>query len=122
MTIRHCNQYTDLVSCPSNLYFFEHPYYLEVPHYHLHFTIISKKCPYITLDIVFLSAVPTLGQFYRQCFIVSLWFPYVGCWLFLGIKCLLVSLVCPIPILLSLASYCLQLFWELSHSSMGGTM
>ena len=82
----------------------------------------TSQCPYVTLDIVFLSAVPLLGQSYRQCFIVSLCFLHVGCWLFLDINCLWVSLVCPIRILLSLTSYCLQLLWEFSHSLMCGLM
>ena len=47
-------------------------------------------------------------------------FPHVGCWWFLDIKCLWVSLMCPVCILLSLTSYCLQLLWTLSHSSMHG--
>ena len=64
-------------------------------------------------------------QSWRKRFIVSLWFPYplfphVSCWLFLDIKCLWVSLVCPIHILLSLNSYCLELLLTLSHSSMCG--
>ena len=39
---------------------------------------------------------------------------------FLNIKCPWVSLKCPIRILLNLTSYCLQLLYALSHSSMCG--
>ena len=61
----------------------------------------------------------------RQCFIVSIWFPHaaflqVGGGSFLDIRCLWVSLECPICILLSLTSYCLQLLYALSHSLMHG--
>ena len=67
------------------------------------------------------------GQSCRQFFIVRLWFPlaafpHVGCWLFFDIKWPWVSLVCPIRILFSLTSYCLQLLWALSHSAMCGLM
>ena len=125
MTKRHCYQCTDLVSYRSGPYFFEKFYSLKKPHYLLHFTIFSQWCPYVTLDISFLSAVPTLGQSCGQCFIVNLWFSHAvflhaGCWLFLDIKCLRVSLVCSISILLSLTSYCFQLLLAFSHSSMRG--
>ena len=64
-------------------------------------------------------------QSWRQWFMVILWFPhaafiYVGCCLFLDIKCLWVNLVCPIWSIFSLTSYCLQLLWALSHSSIQG--
>ena len=123
MTIRHCFQSTCLVNHPSNIYFLKHSYFLNEHHYLLHLTILSQRCPYVTMDIVFFFAVPPLRQSCRQYFIVSFWFPHIAFlhvigWLFFDIKCLWVSLVCPIHILLSLTLYCQQLFLALSHSSM----
>ena len=76
---------------------------LKKHHHFLHFTILSQ---FVTLDIVFLSAVPLLhwGQSCRQCFIVSIWFLHaaflqVGGYSFLDIRGPWVSLVCPICIL-----------------------
>ena len=101
--------------------------FLQKVHLFLYFTILSQQCPYVTLDIVFLSALPLLGQSCKRFLIVRLWFPHaafshVGCWLFLDNKCLQVSLVCLIHILLSLISYYLQLVWPFSHSAMHGLM
>ena len=119
MTRRHCFQCTDLVSYPSSLCFLEHPYSLKESHYLLYFTILSLQCPYITLDIVFLSVVPSLeGNLVDDVLLSVSGFHMlhfrmlaVGCWLFLDIKCPGVSLVCLIRILLSLISYFLQLLW-----------
>ena len=61
----------------------------------------------------------------RQCYVFRVCFHMcmlIDCWSFLDIKCPWVSLVCPIRSLLSLTSYCLQLLWALSHSSMWGLM
>ena len=61
--------YKTLLSVCANLvktsikffYFLEHSYSLKEPYYLLYLTIPSQWCPYVTLDIVFLSAVPPLG-------------------------------------------------------------
>ena len=64
MTLRCCQDF----SVPLYLYFLELSYFLEEFHHLLHLTIISQQCPYVTLDTVFCSTVPPLGQ----CFIVRL--------------------------------------------------
>ena len=56
MTIRCYFKLANLISLLSSLYFLKYPYLLEV-HHLLHFTILSQQCPYVTLDIVFLSAL-----------------------------------------------------------------
>ena len=123
MTIRHCYQCTDVVSHPSNLYFLVHPYSLKKPH---NFST-SQSFPSSILMSPWILCFFLLsfhwGQSCKQCFIINLLFPHAafphisGC-LFLNIKCPWVNLVCSMCILLGLTSYYLQLFWELSHSSM----
>ena len=67
MNIQNCSQLADLVSLLS-LYFLKHPNLPKEPHYLLHFTILSQQCPYFTLDIVFLSAVPPIGAVFQAMF------------------------------------------------------
>ena len=113
MTIKCYYQLAHLISLLSSLYFLKYPNLHKKPHNLLHFTILSQQCPCVILEIVFLSAVSPLE-------IVSLWFPHaafphVVCWLFLDIKCLWVSLMCPIRILLSLTQCCILLLWHLEY-------
>ena len=55
-------------STPSHLYFLELSNLLEEFHHLLHLTVFSQQCPYVTLDIVFLSVVPTLGAVLQAMF------------------------------------------------------
>ena len=66
MTIRHCLQLANLVSLLSSLYFLKHPYLPKEPHHLLHLSMLSQQCPYVTLNIMFLSAVPPLHQYVFQ--------------------------------------------------------
>ena len=89
------------------------------PHYHLHFTIPSQQRSQVALDIAFYLGVlheTMFGQYLVSicrifaCSVLVIYchqMPYV-------------SLVYSIQSLLKLTSYCLQLVWALSHSSMRG--
>ena len=119
LVIRRCYQIAGLISLLSSLYFLKYPYLRKEPNYLLHFTFLSQQCPCHPGYCIFFLLSFHQGQFCRQCFFrLFVAFLHVGCWLFLHIICLSVSLVCPISILLNLTSYCLQLLCALSYSSM----
>ena len=114
MTLRHCSRHADLVS----FFSFYISSNISVSSTSQFFPCSALKSPCI-LHFFLLSL--HWGQSCRQCFIVSLCSPHSaflqagGC-SFLDIKCLWVSLICPVRVLLNFTSYCLQL----SHSSMYG--
>ena len=124
MTIKCCYWLADLIGLLSSLCFLKHPYFPKQPHHlhlhflvlHFHFLVVFLCHPGYCISFCCLSIISNI-------FFVSLWFKHaaflhVTCWLFLDIKNPWVSLVCPIHILFSLTSYCLQLLLAFSHSLM----
>ena len=83
ITIRRCYWLTDLISLLSFLQFLKNPYLSDEPHHLLHFKNLSQQCPYVTMDIVLLSAVPigTVLQaiFYCQAMVFTCCIS--ACWL-----------------------------------------
>ena len=115
MLIRYCFRHVDLVSYSS--FYISLNIFVSLRNFIIYstshlFPNIALMSPWI---LYFFLLSFHMEQSCRQCFIVSIWFPHaaflqVGGGSFLDIKCLWVSLVCPICILLSLTSYFLQIF------------
>ena len=78
MTIRRCHRFADLVSLLSSLHFLKHPYLPKELHYLLHLTILSKLCPYVNQDIVFLFQLSLHWGQINPLFIAMFWIWNLG--------------------------------------------